>query len=128
MNEIARQTSNKNLKRGNPAWGRKEDGTGKSGNPQGPPRHADCLLDCIKEELGKISLNGINTNEQLIAAVLVGGASRGNMNATRLLMEYLHAKPTSSMELSSKEGKPLQSFVFQMPDGTTLTPKQLLNE
>ncbi len=80
---------------------------GQSGNPKGQPRKEDCLLSCIKEELGKTAING-QTNEQLIAGVLVSMATKGNVKAIELMMSYLHAKPTSSMELSSKQGEPIR--------------------
>ena len=93
-------------------------------NPNGRPHKEDCLLSCIKDELTKTAPNG-RTNEQLIGAVLVGMATRGNIKAIELMMSYLHAKPSAGLELSTKGGKPIGSFIFQMADGTQLTPAQL---
>ena len=93
----------RNLRRGNPAWGKKSEGTGKSGNTGNHhPKKADCLLSCIKEELAKKSLNGISTKEQMIAAALVGMAEKGNLKAIELVLEYTAVKPKSesSVELS----------------------------
>ncbi len=105
MNEIAKQTICKNLHRGNPAWGKKADGTGKSGNPGGAKHKADCLLSCIKESLEKLSLNGKTTREQNIGEALVLQAETGDMRAIEILMAYLHAKPTSSVDVTSKGEK-----------------------
>ncbi len=102
MNEIAKQTICKNLRRGNPAWGKKDEGTGKSGNPKGGLRKADCLLSCIKEELSKLSVNGKNTNEELIAVALVSMATKGSTKAIEILMSYLHARPTASVDVTTK--------------------------
>lgn len=60
MNKIVKQSNNKNLLRGNPAWGSREKGTGKSSNPNGRARKemyhnafrgvngvcAQCIHDC----------------------------------------------------------------------------------
>ena len=97
-------------------------------NPRGRPRKPFCLIDCFKDELAKMSFNGKETNEQIIAGVVVNMAARGNLKAVELLMSYLHAKPTASMELSSADGKPLQSFIFQMADGTAKTASELAHE
>ncbi len=74
-------------------------------NLHGRPKKADCLLSCIKEELEKVAVNG-QTNEQLIASVLVGMATRGNIKAVELMMSYLHAKPSQSFDLANRGDKP----------------------
>ncbi len=70
----------------------------------GRPHKADCLLDCIKDELSKVSLNGIDTNEQIIAGVLVSMATKGNVRAVELMMSYLHARPTQGIDINKDEG------------------------
>lgn len=92
---------------------------GVSANPAGRPSKADCLISCIKEELGKISFNGVLTNEQLIASVLVAKGTGGDMRAIELLAAYTTPKPTASIALGNLDGTPLPqpSFLFLMPDG-----------
>jgi len=66
----------------------------------GRPKKEDCLLSCIQEELTKKSPNGVQTNEQLIAACLVSMATKGNIKAVELMMAYLHSKPVNKTEIS----------------------------
>ena len=70
-------------------------------NPKGMPKKVDCLLSCIKEELGKPSLAQGLTNEQLIASMLVAQATKGNIKAVELMMAYLHAKPSQGIDLKA---------------------------
>lgn len=51
MGEIEKQSVNKNLNRGNPAWGSRSQGTGKSGNLNGKPRKDFCITSLQKEKL-----------------------------------------------------------------------------
>jgi len=53
MEEIEKQSNNKNLKRGNPAWGKKADGTGKSGNLGGKPPNELCITHLQREMLNQ---------------------------------------------------------------------------
>ncbi len=71
-------------------------------NPKGPGKKIDCLIDCIKAELAKPSLAPGLTNEQLIAAMLVSQATKGNLKAAELIMSYTTAKPTASVDLNAK--------------------------
>ena len=73
-----------------------------SHNPKGRPHKADCLLECIKEELSKVSLSPGLTNEQLTAAVLVKMGTQGNLKAIELEMAYLHAKPNTKIDVNTK--------------------------
>jgi len=85
----------------------------KKGEPRyrpGRPCKADCLLDCIKDELGKKSLNGVTTKEQMIASALVSMAEKGNLKAIEILMSYTTAKPVAGIDLTSK-GKALELIV-----------------
>ena len=75
---------------------------GENGGSHGRPRKEDCLLSCIKEELTKLSPDGVSTNEQMIASVLVAMAARGNIKAVELMMSYLHARPSQGLDLSVK--------------------------
>ncbi len=74
---------------------------GQSGNPAGRKPKADCLLSCIKDELGKNSING-QTKEQMIAAALVQMAERGNIKAIELVLEYTTAKPKTEAGVELK--------------------------
>ncbi len=71
-------------------------------NPRGPPKKVDCLLECIKGELVKTSINSKLTNEQLIASMLVAQATRGNIKAIELMMSYLHAKLAQGLDLNAQ--------------------------
>ena len=73
-----------------------------SRNPKGRPPKADCLLGCIREELGKKTANGVTTNAALIASVLVAMASKGHIKAIELVLSYLHSKPTQGINMEVK--------------------------
>lgn len=54
VKEFTKQSGNTNLRRGNPAWGKKVDGTGKSGNGGvGRPRKMASLTSQLREDLMK---------------------------------------------------------------------------
>lgn len=54
MAEIEKQSGNNNLRRGNPAWGKKSEGNGKSGNLKGKPRKEYSITSIQKEMLGQL--------------------------------------------------------------------------
>ena len=93
----------------------------------GPKKKADCLLACIKEELGKVSLNG-QTNEQLIASVLVATAARGNIKAVELMLSYLHSKPTFVVGSDPDKPLPTPTFFFLTPDGAKIGAQEKASE
>jgi hypothetical protein len=72
-------------------------------NPAGRPKKADCLISCIKSELEKISINGTETNEQLIAGVLVKKAQQGDLKAIEILMSYTVSKPKQDIGVGNAE-------------------------
>ncbi len=72
-----------------------------SHNPKGPPKKVDCLLECIREEMGKPSINPALTNEQLIASMLVAQATKGNLKAADMLMEYTIVKPHADVNVTT---------------------------
>jgi len=78
-----------------------------SHNPKGRPHKADCLLECINNELAKASINPALTNEQLIASMLVAQAIKGNLKAAELIMSYTIRKPTAGVDVTSG-GQPVQ--------------------
>ncbi len=73
-----------------------------SHNPRGRPRKPDCLVSCIKSELGKLSVNGVQTNEELIAVALVQMAAKGNLKAIELTLEYTATKPKAESAVELK--------------------------
>lgn len=85
-----------------------------SHNPNGKPSKINNLLDCINTELEKLSENGISTNMQIIAAILVAKATQGNDRAIETILEYKHAKPSQGVDLNIE--KPL-SIIFQSVGG-----------
>ena len=91
--KIEKQTKG-NLKPGNPAWVK-----GVSGNPAGRKPKVNTLKNCIEEELAKQPYEGSPvTNEQLIAAILVRGATGGNPKLLDLLLQYSLAKPPAGLD------------------------------
>ena len=73
--EIVKQSRNKNLLRGNPAWGRRSEGTGKSGNLRGAPRRDVSLTSLLKQEIEKIppgEKHNRNWRQLLVLAWLTG--------------------------------------------------------
>lgn len=97
MEEIAKQSKSNNLRRGNPAWGSKKDGTGKSGNPDGKiPNHV-YITSLIKEYLGKDAGDG-KSHAQLVAEAIVKLAEdyhfKGNVAAIRELLDRIEGKVT----------------------------------
>lgn len=66
---------------------------GVAANPRGRPKKEDCLVSCIKDELAKISSNGVSTNEQLIAGMVVQMAQQGNLRAIEICLDYVSGKP-----------------------------------
>jgi len=84
---------------------------GQSGHPSGPKPKPDCLISCIKAELAKISINGKDTNEQLIAAALVSSATAGSVKAIELLMAYTISKPAQTIGLTGEGGGPVKTEI-----------------
>jgi hypothetical protein len=75
----------------NPAWGRKSDGTGKSGNPGGQPaRKAEFRAKCIKE-----------VDESVFPAWVEEVRKRGPdwMRAAELLAAYGYGRPAQSVHV-----------------------------
>jgi hypothetical protein len=87
---------------------------GQSGNPNGRKPKADCLISCIKEELGKPCPNGKTTNEQLIASVLVGMATRGNIKAIEMCLDYINGRPGQAIQLTGGDGG---AVLFKIGEG-----------
>ncbi len=73
-----------------------------SHNPKGRPRKADCLVSCLKSEGEKLAPNGKQTNDELIASVLVAMATRGNLKATEIYLSWVAPKPTASVDVTTK--------------------------
>jgi len=89
---------------------------GESGNPAGRKRKADCLISCIKSELEKLSINGTETNEQLIAGVLVKKAQSGDLKAIEILMSYTVSKPRQDIGVGDAEdGGVTINVISQIP-------------
>ncbi len=93
-----------------------------SRNPNGRPKKENTLLSCIKEELDKLSLNGVQTNAQIISAALVSMATKGNAKAIDLLMEYNCIKPAQALNLGNQDGGPVQINVKYEARGNASQP------
>jgi hypothetical protein len=100
-----KQAKNNLTRNGNPAWKK-----GVSGNPKGRPKKADCLINCLKDELERKGSDGL-TNEQHIAAILVIKAMQGDMTAIKLAFEYTAGKPAQAISVSGDDGGPVRIVV-----------------
>ncbi len=84
---------------------------GHSGNPGGRPKSPDCLISCIKAALAQVPVGSTETNEQLIADILVSKAAQGDIKAIELLMTYTTPKP--AITLAGDSESPLAiSFII----------------
>ncbi len=84
---------------------------GQSGNPSGRPKKPDCLMDCIRQELGKKVPGRDETWEQLIAKAWLTACLKGNVQAINSLTDRLYGKPKESLEIKQ------QLTVRNMTDG-----------
>lgn len=119
MNEIADKLGHKRVVNPNSLLALKahEIKKGEIRNPKGRPRKADSLINCIKSELDKLSLNGKQTNMELFAAVLVMKATRGDDRAGELLMSYLAARPAQKQELDvTTKGEAIGNGHVEIPE------------
>jgi len=99
--DFEKQSGYKNLRRGNPAWGCKVDGTGKSGNPnKGRPRKDCSITSLAKEMLDQPADERFlsesdygKTWRQAIAKALLVGALRLNPGIMKELLDRLEGKP-----------------------------------
>jgi len=108
MLEIVKQSEHKNLLRGNPAWGRKSEGTGKSGNGGGHPHKYASLTILLKDELERIpkltdGKGGPNkkTWAQLLSEALPPTAYKallkGNTKPYEIITERCEGRPVQPM-------------------------------
>ncbi len=89
---------------------------GETRNPNGRPSLKFGLLKCIAAELSKLSANGVETNEQVIASVLVKMAAQGNVKAIELAMEYTAMKPAQAVNLGGVGTPVTIKVVYDKPD------------
>jgi len=112
MKEIEKQSNNKNLRRGNPAWGKRADGTGKSGNPNGKPHNEASITAKQREMLplpcpyapGKTWLEWLADRGMALAGE--------NAGYYRELMDRLEGKVTQPVE-----GRIIGDVVFNIGKG-----------
>ena len=88
-------------------------------NPHGRPRNGDCLTSLLKAYLKKTSPNGKTTNKELIAQALIDAATRGNLKAIEMVLNYTDGKPRESVDVTTN-GQSLESKpVFIVADKET---------
>jgi len=112
--DFEKQSGYKNLRRGNPAWGCKADGTGKSGNPnKGRPRKDYSIISLAKEMLDQPADERFlspsdygKTWRQAIAKALLVGALRLNPGIMKELLDRLEGKPAQPI-VGGEEGLPI---------------------
>ncbi len=110
MGEIVNQSANKNLRRGNPAWGKKAEGNGKSGNPKGHPGKNYSITLLVKAEIDKIPANEKQgrTWRQLLALAWLTGAMR-NPVLFKELLDRLEGKVVQP--IGGENGQPIKAEV-----------------
>jgi len=90
---------------------------GVSGNPKGRPCKADCIVSCFKAEGGKLSLNGKQTNDELMASVCVEMATRGNLKAMEIYLNFVAAKPAQEQKVDlTTKGETIGNGHIDIPD------------
>jgi hypothetical protein len=85
--EIDKQSQNKNLHRGNPAWRK-----GVSGNKNGRPPKPSCLTSLLKDDLKQIDKKTGKTKAQLLAEAMVKDAIAGSASARAEIFERVEGK------------------------------------
>jgi hypothetical protein len=111
---------NSNLLRGR--WKKVE-----SGNPKGRKPKAECLVSCIKDEITKLSLNKLLTNEQLIAQALVHKALIGDLKAIELILNYTHGKPKESVDMTTNGQSMNQTTITVVSEQARAVTEAIIN-
>lgn len=128
---------NSNLRKGNPAWGKKSDGNGKSGNPNGKPKTGYTLTNILNKKLLEKpdpkyfnAFNGIKidpdwTWADVIIVAALQQAGKGNGRMLELIWERTEGK--LPIPVTGDEERPIHhTFTFQLPDGHKLNIAQLV--
>jgi hypothetical protein len=91
--------SNRNLLRGNPTWKK-----GTSANPKGRPRKEMCLTSLLKDAIDQKCPGDRKkrTWAQVINEKLLKKARKGDLQAMRLIYEYVEGKPKQEIEIPSE--------------------------
>ncbi len=90
---------------------------GETGNPKGRPRKLDCLVSCLKAEGERLSPNGKQTNDELMASVCVAMATKGNLKAMELYLSFVAAKPAQEQKVDlTTKGEMIGNGHIDIPD------------
>lgn len=89
---------------------------GQSGNPKGAPKKLPHLDELLKDILGD-EKNNITLMQGIIMK-LASKALAGDLNATKILLEYAYGKPHQSIDLTSGNEKIEAIRVIMVSDGT----------
>ena len=119
--EINKQSENKNLHRGNPAWGK-----GVSGNPAGRPKKKYCIPD-ILEKIGKEKTDskiekGLRkmfnipkdkklTNLDVVLYRIYSDALKGKPHAVQFLADRTEGKAIQSIEINAIKNEDLELII-----------------
>lgn len=101
MTEIATQ-SNSNLRRGNPAWGNKKAGTGRSGNPTGAKPKEKILTHYVDIELDRVPTmeeDGIDGKGKTYGQLLVEKAFREALGGSYKHLEEIWKRTEGPVSL-----------------------------
>ena len=119
MAEIDKQSGNKNILKGNPAWVK----GGKSPNPNGRPRKDVCLTSLMKQIILQ-PMPGDHKNrpwrEVLVERWL--GRALTDFQFFRELIDRLEGKPTQAIQLDWKQE------VHRLAEELNLDPEGLMKE
>ena len=124
MAEILNQSANKNLRRGNPAWGKKADGTGKSGNNNGRPLKDISLTSLLKEQIDQVppgEKQGRTWRQLLVLAWLTGAMK--NPVLLKELLDRMEGK--MPQPISGEGGKAIPvKVVYERVSSSRETPNK----
>lgn len=99
---------------------------GERRNPAGRTTEKQHLINLIRKALKKKHINGV-PNDEMIVQALIDLAVRGNLKAIEMVLNYTEGKPRESVDITSNGESlaPKETMVFQMPDGTQISSKEL---
>ena len=117
MSEILNQSANKNLRRGNPAWGKKSEGNGKSGNRNGRPIKDVSLTSLLKEQIDQVppgEKQGRTWHQLLVLAWLTGAMK--NPVLLKELLDRIEGKVSQGIDMSAHIQQQLLIEIRRVPD------------
>lgn len=97
---------------------RNPDGTyppGVSGNPKGKPKGARHLTTKIIEAITKVSDGEGSPEDEQLVRILLKKAKEGDMQAMKLIFNYVDGMPVQGIEHGGPEGGPI-TVITKVPE------------